>query len=124
MKQFILLLACLASTACSHAQPEAGSQASAREHLLRLTQDRTCTSNQQCRTVPMGAKPCGGPQGYMAYSIATADPAKVADLAERYRQEKEAANARSGMASDCRAVTDPGAVCRSGSCQLGRDAGI
>ena len=66
----------------------------------------------------MGAKPCGGPEGYMAYSTAYASPDKAQELARRYRKERETENKASGQASDCRFYMDPGAQCRAGACQL------
>lgn len=113
MKQFAILLACLGAAACSHAAPDTLAQ------LRALERDAACSSDQQCHTVPLGEKPCGGPEGYLAFSSLRKDPAKVAQLAARYRKERSDANAREGVAGDCRAVTDPGAVCMAGTCQLG-----
>jgi len=114
MKQFAILLACLGAAACSHATPP-----DTLSQLRAIGRDAACSSDQQCRTVPLGAKSCGGPEGYLAYSTVRNDPAKVAQLAERYREERRAANARSGMVSDCRYMADPGAVCVAGTCKLG-----
>ncbi|XLZ72504.1 hypothetical protein ABT364_11225 [Massilia sp. SR12] len=112
MKRLALLLACLAATACGHAAPDTLSQ------LRALERDAACSSDQQCRSVALGAKSCGGPEAYMAYSSAKASAEKVQALAERYREERKAANKASGLASDCRYLMDPGAQCRAGSCQL------
>jgi len=115
MKQLVILLACLGA-ACSHANPGTPDTLA---QLRAMGSDAACNSDQQCRTVPLGAKSCGGPEGYLAYSTARTDSARVAELAERYRKERSAANARSGMASDCRFIADPGAACVAGKCQLG-----
>lgn len=115
MKRLAFLLACLAATACSHAAPAVSEPLS---QLRALERDAGCSSDQQCRSVALGAKSCGGPEAYMAYSTAKMSPEKVQALAERYRQERQAANKASGLASDCRYLMDPGAQCRAGSCQL------
>jgi hypothetical protein len=115
MKQFAILLACLGAAACSHANPDTDTLS----QLRAMGRDAACDSDQQCRTVPLGAKSCGGPEGYLAYSTARSDPARVAQLAERYRKQRSDANSRSGMASDCRFMADPGAACVAGKCQLG-----
>jgi hypothetical protein len=77
-----------------------------------------CTESAQCRTLPLGARGCGGPEGYLAYSTANTSATALQALGERYKQEREARNASSGMVSDCRFMVDPGAVCQAGACQL------
>lgn len=119
MKRFSLLLACLLAGACGHAA--SGSQALA--ELRALGSVAGCSTDQQCKTVPVGAKSCGGPESYMAYSTAKVSPDKAKALAERYRKEREAENKASGLASDCRFLMDPGAQCRAGTCQLGGSNG-
>ena len=120
MKRFSFLLACLLASACSHAAPD-GSRTLA--ELRALGSGAACNSDQQCKTVPVGAKSCGGPESYMAYSTAKASPDKANALAERYRKEREAENRSSGLVSDCRYLMDPGAQCRAGTCQLGGSNG-
>lgn len=120
MKRMILLLACLAASACSHAAPGASP---ALAELRALGRAADCTADQQCRTVPVGAKACGGPESYLAYSTARTSPEKAKALAERYRKEREADNKASGLVSDCRYLMDPGAQCRAGTCQLGGPGG-
>jgi hypothetical protein len=119
MKRYALLLACLA-VACSHAAPGPSDTLA---QLRALGRDGACTADAQCRTVPVGAKPCGGPEAYQAYSTARISPDKAQALAERYRKERQAENERSGLASDCRMLMDPGARCRAGTCQLGTGGG-
>lgn len=118
MKRLAFLLACLAATACSHAAPAAPAVSEPLSQLRALERDAGCSSDQQCRSVALGAKSCGGPEAYMAYSTAKASAEKVQALAERYRAERQAANKASGLVSDCRYLMDPGAQCRAGSCQL------
>lgn len=77
-----------------------------------------CTSTAQCRTLPLGARACGGPEGYLAYSTANNAETALKALGERYKQERKASNEASGMVSDCRFMMDPGAVCQAGTCQL------
>ena len=66
----------------------------------------------------MGARPCGGPASYLAWSSAATSGADLQALADRYRSEQQAGNTRSGMVSDCRAIAPPAAACRAGACQL------
>ena len=77
-----------------------------------------CTSDQQCQVLPVGARPCGGPASYLAWSNARTSGAELQALADRHRSEQQASNTRSGMVSDCRAIAPPAAACRAGTCQL------
>jgi hypothetical protein len=116
MKRFVFLLACLVAGAGAHANP---GESKARTELRQLGRAVDCTSDQQCKTLPVGAKSCGGPEAYMVYSTVNTSPEKANALAERYRKERELENKRSGMLSDCRVLMDPGAQCKAGWCQLG-----
>ncbi|KQZ43781.1 hypothetical protein [Duganella sp. Root1480D1] len=120
MNRIVLLLACLAASACSHATPGESKKLA---ELRAIGRELACTTSQQCKTVPVGAKSCGGPESYLAYSTARTSTEKANALAERYRKEREAENQASGLASDCRFLMDPGAQCRAGSCQLGGSNG-
>ena len=120
MKQLAILIACLAACTACVANPGASKTLG---ELRALGRNPGCTADQQCKTVPVGAKSCGGPESYMAYSTASVSADKAQALAERYRKEREAENKASGLVSDCRYLMDPGASCRAGSCQLGGQNG-
>lgn len=116
MNRIALLLACLAASACSQATP---GESKSLSELRAIGRAAACSSDQQCKTLPVGAKSCGGPESYMAYSTASVSTERAASLAARYRKEREAENQASGLVSDCRFLMDPGAQCRAGTCQLG-----
>jgi type IV secretory pathway TrbL component len=78
----------------------------------------SCASDSQCSTVAIGAKACGGPAGYKAFPSSKASA--MASLARRDRELSKLANDRSGLAGDCRAVIDPGAICQSGRCMVAK----
>jgi len=112
-----------AAEAPSSAPPKPGSHAelAARlDRMLKAAQD--CSSSDECRSVPVGGKACGGPTGYRAYSTKGADPQTVEALA---REEHEAAMAEaraSGRVSNCMILADPGAACVQGKCTTGGPA--
>ncbi len=81
--------------------------------------DASCTHSGQCRTLPIGAMACGGPESYLPYSESRTDEKTLRALGEQYKAERQAQNKASGLMSTCRYMTDPGAVCTSGSCVLG-----
>jgi hypothetical protein len=71
----------------------------------------SCTRSTQCQSLAIGAKPCGGPEFYLAWSNRQTALPPLHALAARYRQERMAANAESAVVSDCRMLDDPGARC-------------
>jgi hypothetical protein len=77
-----------------------------------------CDGPQQCRTIAIGAKACGGPESYLAWSTQQSDGQKLKSLVAQHRSLREAELRRSGMVSDCSFVTDPGASCQAGRCEL------
>lgn len=108
-----LLLGCV-----GHAtEPGPRAQAEGSAALLRQIQaqlgDAACDTDDQCRSVGVGAKACGGPEAYLPSSTLTAGPAGLASLVERYRQARQVENERSGVVSNCMVTPDPGAVCRA-----------
>jgi hypothetical protein len=138
-KLVLLLLAAFAASGCGAqsgtqpaASPTLASQsaptATAAAKGDTLTRIRTligspsCTSDAQCHTLPLGGKACGGPQGYLAWSSAQTKEAELHALGDTYKEEQRAANDASGMMSNCRFVPDPGAICKTGICQLGSGA--
>ena len=127
----LLLLLLVSCTACtSQAQGPVRAQvkgetsisaapASTLADIRRQIGTPTCTDNAQCRTLPVGAMACGGPQEYLPYSTQKSDANALRALSERSYAEAKAALTASGMVSTCMLKADPGAVCVAGTCQLG-----
>lgn len=114
---FLAVAASLVAGAC--AQPRAADPpGSVREQITAEIGDARCTTSAQCRTLPLGSRPCGGPERYLAWSSARSDGARLAALAERDAAERRAANEKSGLASTCEFRPDPGAQCVAGRCVL------
>lgn len=123
----VLLLASAALASCAQTTPPRPvSAASAPEtesarlasELRALIGPAACSADAQCRTVAVGAKACGGPAGYLAWSIEGTDAARVTDLAARQSQAQRREVQTHGLRSNCAVVTDPGAVCLASRCQL------
>ena len=78
-----------------------------------------CSDDSQCRTLPIGEKPCGGPEQWLPYASAKAS----ADQLKAWSAELSAAarrrNQSSGMAGTCGFSPDPGAACVAGRCVAG-----
>ncbi len=86
----------------------------------------TCETNDQCQAVAMGAKACGGPEFFLAWSSAVQNDKRVKaenapnipQLAQKHRAAREAQIAAEGEMSDCKVVSDPGAQCVAKKCVL------
>ena len=78
----------------------------------------SCSSNADCRTLPVGAMACGGPEDYVAWSTVNASEKQLRALSARSKTVRQADLQRSGEMSICRHTPDPGASCVAGTCQL------
>lgn len=129
----LLILLLASCTACTAATPQ-GRQAPRTPEASTVSRDGqgdtlariralagtpSCSSDDQCHSLPLGARPCGGPESYLPWSSAKTPQAEIEALGERYKEERRAANKASGMMSTCQFLMDPGAVCRAGTCQAG-----
>jgi hypothetical protein len=77
----------------------------------RLIGRAACKTDAQCRTLPLGARACGGPDAYLAWSVLGTDEAALRRAADRYGQWQAQEQARRSTMSICMIELDPGAVC-------------
>jgi hypothetical protein len=84
-----------------------------------LAQASACTVDTECHSVAIGAKACGGPTGYRAYSSKTVSTASVDALAQRERDLAAQAARESHQVSTCFMLADPGAHCQQNKCVTG-----
>lgn len=82
-----------------------------RAEITRLVGPAACRSDSQCRTLPLGSKPCGGPEGYLAWSSEGTDARALEAAAVRYRDGRRLRNERLGLMSDCAVVPEPAVRC-------------
>jgi len=111
-----------ATTPAAPASAAAGGDLAAVESQLDATLGRAsaCTADAECRSVAVGAKACGGPTGYRAYSSRTASPDSVEALAQHERELAAAQAKASHQVSPCFMLADPGARCQQNKCVTGR----
>jgi hypothetical protein len=111
----------LASTACGSA-PSASTPAasiSAAALLPRIEAERgkaSCDTTDQCHTIGVGAKACGGPERYLAWSSKDNDGNRLKALVQQHAELRRAEDAKAGMMSTCIFLPDPGATCQAGQC--------
>lgn len=126
-RPLVPLLAWVTLTSCAQPLPPAPAASAPATESARLADElraligpAACTADAQCRTVPVGAKACGGPAGYLAWSTEGTDAARVADLAARQSQARQREVQAQGLRSNCAVVADPGAACVALRCQLAK----
>jgi len=73
----------------------------------------------QCRAMPIGAKPCGGPWAYFVYSASSTDEEVLKELVAAYDARQALLNRRDGHMSTCDLVTQPTVALDDGICVAG-----
>ncbi len=81
----------------------------------------SCTDNNQCATIAVGNKPCGGPTHYLAYSSQSTDVDVLSSLVTQFNAAQREENMRLGHISNCMVVSEPAVVCVQSQCQIVRD---
>ncbi|HET8816814.1 MAG TPA: hypothetical protein VFM61_05130 [Pseudidiomarina sp.] len=76
------------------------------------------TNLSQCRMLEVGARPCGGPEYYIAYSTENVDPETIETMAEEYTELRRWLNEEQQMMGTCEVIPEPklslqGGVCRA-----------
>ena len=85
--------------------------------LDRLIGDAEASGLSACRTVPVGAKACGGPTDYAVYSAEASEAAAIVQTAEEITRMDEQANREFGLGSDCAVTPEPTVVWVGGQCR-------
>ena len=77
-----------------------------------------CDTPAQCRSIGIGAKACGGPESYRAWSVKGVDERALRAAVAAHAAARQAENLRSDMRSTCALEPDPGATCQAARCVL------
>jgi hypothetical protein len=102
--------AALAQAAAPNADVPAAAQRSAR--IMQAIGDAACDSDAQCRVIGIGARACGGPQRYVAWSTGATDEAALRDLVEADAVESRKEQEKARLSSTCVIPPIPDAHCR------------
>ena len=74
----------------------------------------------QCKYIPFGAKPCGGPWMYLVYSTARTDESKLQRLVREFNALQKKINEEEQVGSDCSVPSEPELVLENGVCAAKR----
>ncbi|HXG58453.1 MAG TPA: hypothetical protein VNL91_05485 [Thermoanaerobaculia bacterium] len=109
--------------ACAAAAPGGGAKSRRQQRLEALGRKiagavrAEAADASQCRVVPFGAKPCGGPWRYLVYSVGTTDEKKLLAMVEEYNALERTINREEGRVSDCASVVPPKVEFAEGTCR-------
>ncbi|WP_069132891.1 hypothetical protein [Rhodohalobacter halophilus] len=78
--------------------------------------DAKANELSSCSTMAIGAKPCGGPWGYIVYSTEQSDTNKLQRLVDRYNELDDIRNREKGLGSMCDFATKPELELIGGQC--------
>jgi hypothetical protein len=87
--------------------------------LERLTENKECQQDNQCKVIGVGARPCGGPDQYLTYSTQHTDEKMLSYTNERYQKLKKQQNEKLGLMSTCQMLMPPVSACVENKCAIG-----
>lgn len=99
--------------------PDAARLAELEENARALANPSGCERSGECRTAPVGNRPCGGPREYVVYCPATTDSAALFRALEELAAAEDAYNRANDLVSTCEMRLPPETVSDGGVCRAG-----
>ena len=81
-----------------------------------LSKPSGCARVADCKVLPMGSKPCGGPTEFLVYCATSTDEKALEAKAKRVTDTEKAVNAAQQSMSICTALTPPKVKLQNGVC--------
>ena len=81
-----------------------------------LARAEGCQGAGDCRTAPVGSRPCGGPRTYVVYCARTTDSAALYRKLDELARAERANNEKQGLMSTCEFRMPPAVTTSGGSC--------
>lgn len=118
----LLFLGLLVLVACEQNNPaKEAAEAKLQEKFAAIEafiNSASCTEDSGCDYLPYGEKPCGRPQGYVAFST-NIDVEELKAMIADYNAEEAKYNEKYGNLSDCSVVGPPQDIfCIDGKCVI------
>ena len=101
----------------SAAESDAEAAARLRQEIAAVVSDASwCRNIVNCRVVGLGARPCGGPEEYVAFSIWNNTGDELRNLVTEYNLLKEELMLDSEAVGTCEVLRKPNADCVQSRC--------
>ncbi len=88
------------------------------QRMVKLTEDKQCQQDTDCKVLAVGQRACGGPEQFMPYSVVQTDQKLLQYTQERYSKLKREQQQRLGMVSTCQVLAEPTPACQANQCVL------
>lgn len=88
------------------------------QRMLKLTENKQCQTNAECKVLPVGKRACGGAEQFLPYSVVETDQKLLQYTQERYSKLKSEQQQRLGVVSTCQMLPEPTAACEANQCVL------
>jgi hypothetical protein len=106
-----------ASPAAYAAESDAEAAARLRQEIAAVISDASwCRNIVNCRVIGLGARPCGGPEEYVAFSIWNNTGDELRNLVTEYNLLKEELMLDSDEVGTCEVLPKPNADCVQSRC--------
>ena len=112
---FVLFVACskektLAPTVDDQKLEQLGKE------IQEFAKNKACSNEDDCRTMAMGSKACGGPSSYIIYALSRTNEKQLAEKVKQYTDFQKELNIKYNRASDCLFLSPPTVDCLNGVC--------
>lgn len=87
------------------------------KEIEEFAKNKSC-SGDDCRTMPMGAKACGGPEKYLIYALSKVDEKQLIEKVKVYTDLQKKINTETNKISDCSLIVAPTVNCLNGTCTV------
>ncbi len=84
--------------------------------ISALIGDSEASKLSQCSIIEIGAKPCGGPLGFLVFSKERTDSERLSGLVERFNELNKTINSEKSLFSTCDETPVPEIVLDNGKC--------
>jgi hypothetical protein len=89
-----------------------------RQRITAEIGEARCSADSQCRVLPIGAKACGGPAGWQAYSTVEGRADRLTVWAAQLERQERTRQAAEGLMSNCAVELPPAVACVAQRCTL------
>jgi len=89
-----------------------------RVRIVTAIGEASCANLVHCRLLPLGERPCGGPDEYLAYSSIRGDKTHLENMAFEYGLLQEDLHRARGTIGTCVMLPAPRLICLDNRCRV------
>jgi Fe-S-cluster containining protein len=112
---FVLFMACSKEDTLTPAVDDQKLEQLGKE-IQDFAKNKACAGTDDCRTMAMGSKPCGGPTSYIFYALSKTVEKQLSEKVKQYTDFQKELNIKYNRTSDCLFLSPPTVDCLNGVC--------